>query len=293
MDIRLTRKQLQVGFANLNSADFDSAEIAANDFLDFLHNTKPINDIIAGLPENTIDIDEWAKSLYNTQLSLPRDKQERISFLLAVLERYKDDLLSIGYSFNAKLPYFSGQISDVRVWNKTREQSEIQASMNSRLRGNEAGLIGYWPLNGDTKNYADNQNVLSSGFDTGNLIGPEEWQAWQNNEVLNPLPESGPIPLSAPALTAAFTWFNQAKTKDINTLIQAPSSFGYPLPAALRGLLANRLLSFGEASISNVAHEIVDGVPGEISVDPAGIEEPRPENKHLRISGLVSYTSRQ
>jgi hypothetical protein len=49
------------------------------------------------------------------------------------------DTLLIGYSFNAKLPYFSGQISDVRVWNKTREQSEIQASMNSRLRGNEAG----------------------------------------------------------------------------------------------------------------------------------------------------------
>lgn len=101
MDIRLVRKQLQVEFANLNSADFDSVEIAANDFLDFLHSAKLITEMIAAFPENTIDIDEWVKSLYNTQLSLPRNKQERMSFLLAVLEKYKDDLLSIGRHFNA------------------------------------------------------------------------------------------------------------------------------------------------------------------------------------------------
>lgn len=101
MDIRLVRKQLQIEFANLNSADFDSVEIAANDFFDFLHNTEIINNIIAELPENTIDIDEWVKTLYDTSLSLPRDKQERISFLLAVLEKYKDDLLSISHHLHA------------------------------------------------------------------------------------------------------------------------------------------------------------------------------------------------
>ncbi len=101
MDVRLIRKQLQVEFANLNSADYDSAEIAASDFLDFLYNTKLLHEMIAVLPKNTIDIDEWVKGLYNTQLSLPRNKQERMSFLLAVLEKYKDDLLSIGHHFNA------------------------------------------------------------------------------------------------------------------------------------------------------------------------------------------------
>ena len=203
------------------------------------------------------------------------------------------DALLIGYCFNASAPYFSGQISDVRVWNKARQQSEIQAGMSSRLRGNEPGLIGYWPLDGDVRNYADNPSVISAGFNAGELIGPEDWQPWRDNEVLKPLTESVLAPLSAPALTAAFTWFkDQAKTKDINTLIQTPSSFGYPLPPALRGLLANRLLSFGEASISNVVYEIVDGVPGEISVNPVDIEEPRPENKRLRVSGLVSYASR-
>lgn len=101
MDIRLIRKQLNIEFSNLNTADFDSAEIAANDFFNFLHDTKIISEMIVRLPENTIDIDEWVRSLYNNSLSLPRDKQERISFLLAVLEKYKDDLITISHHFYA------------------------------------------------------------------------------------------------------------------------------------------------------------------------------------------------
>lgn len=101
MDIRLIRKQLNIEFSNLNTADFDSAEIAANDFFNFLHDTKIISEMIVRLPEKTIDIDEWVRSLYNNSLSLPRDKQERISFLLAVLEKYKDDLITISHHFYA------------------------------------------------------------------------------------------------------------------------------------------------------------------------------------------------
>lgn len=101
MDIRLIRKQLQVEFANLNSADFDSVDIAANDFYDFLHNTDSISALIADLPKNTVDIDEWSQNLYNTALSLPRNKQERVAFQLAVLEKYKDDLSAISSHFNA------------------------------------------------------------------------------------------------------------------------------------------------------------------------------------------------
>ena len=101
MDIRLVRKQLQVEFANLNSADFDSAEIAANDFFDFLYNTELIREIVETLPENKIDIEEWTNNLQSTQLSLPRDKRERISFLIAVLDKYKDDLLIIAHQLYA------------------------------------------------------------------------------------------------------------------------------------------------------------------------------------------------
>lgn len=42
--------------------------------------------------------------------------------------------------------YFKGKIADVRIWNKARTQSEIQADMNKRLSGKEDGLVAYYPL---------------------------------------------------------------------------------------------------------------------------------------------------
>ncbi|MFH2141136.1 MAG: LamG-like jellyroll fold domain-containing protein, partial [Bacteroidota bacterium] len=48
-----------------------------------------------------------------------------------------------GLSWN----FFYGLIDEVRIWNITRNQSEIQSTMNTTLNGNESGLVGYWPLN--------------------------------------------------------------------------------------------------------------------------------------------------
>ena len=45
---------------------------------------------------------------------------------------------------------FDGALDDVRVWNRIRTQSEIQATMDRVLAGNEAGLIAYWPFDNDT-----------------------------------------------------------------------------------------------------------------------------------------------
>lgn len=102
MDIRLVRKQLQIEFANLNSADFDAASLAASDFFDFIHDTSVTHEIIEKLPKNTIDVDQWEKDFYNNQdLDLPRNKAERVSFFLAFLDKHKDDLLSIAHYFRA------------------------------------------------------------------------------------------------------------------------------------------------------------------------------------------------
>jgi len=43
--------------------------------------------------------------------------------------------------------HFKGLIDEARIWNVARSQSQIQASMNSQLVGNESGLRGYWRLN--------------------------------------------------------------------------------------------------------------------------------------------------
>jgi hypothetical protein len=43
--------------------------------------------------------------------------------------------------------HYKGFIMDVRLWNVTRTQTQLQNSMNSQLTGNETGLVGYWKLN--------------------------------------------------------------------------------------------------------------------------------------------------
>ncbi|MES1226463.1 MAG: LamG domain-containing protein, partial [Bacteroidota bacterium] len=39
---------------------------------------------------------------------------------------------------------FSGQIDEVRIWNVAKTQTEIAASMNCELSGDEAGLLAYY-----------------------------------------------------------------------------------------------------------------------------------------------------
>ena len=44
---------------------------------------------------------------------------------------------------------FAGWMSEFRVWNYQRSQSEIRKTMKVALSGSEEGLIGYWPMQGD------------------------------------------------------------------------------------------------------------------------------------------------
>ncbi|MBD2181961.1 LamG domain-containing protein [Planktothrix sp. FACHB-1355] len=64
--------------------------------------------------------------------------------------------------------FFPGHITEVRVWNRACVQKEIQTEMNYRLDGDEAGLVGYWPLNEGTgtavrdKSVYHNHGTMSS-----------------------------------------------------------------------------------------------------------------------------------
>ncbi len=40
--------------------------------------------------------------------------------------------------------FWDGYLDEVRLWNRVRTQTEIKASINTSLKGNEPGLVAYW-----------------------------------------------------------------------------------------------------------------------------------------------------
>jgi hypothetical protein len=67
------------------------------------------------------------------------------------------------------LDNFTGLLDEVRLWNITRTSLELASNKDNELTGSEAGLAGYWKLEGDTtlsngrvvaKDYTTNKNDL-------------------------------------------------------------------------------------------------------------------------------------
>ncbi|MFM6051751.1 MAG: LamG-like jellyroll fold domain-containing protein, partial [Sphaerospermopsis kisseleviana] len=63
--------------------------------------------------------------------------------------------------------FFQGSIDDVRIWNKARNQAEIQANLNKELTGAESGLVGYWNFNSIKGSTVDD---LTSNQNDGTII---------------------------------------------------------------------------------------------------------------------------
>lgn len=73
---------------------------------------------------------------------------------------------------------FWGYLDDVRVWNVIRTDQQIQDNYNIPLDVDESGLIGYWPLDGNTDDATNNEYngtvVGTNSFDDGNPTFPVE-----------------------------------------------------------------------------------------------------------------------
>ncbi|MDZ8237186.1 MAG: LamG-like jellyroll fold domain-containing protein [Nostoc sp. ChiQUE01a] len=77
---------------------------------------------------------------------------------------------------------FKGKIAEVRLWNCIRSEAEIQSCMYTSLRGNEPGLVGYWPLNeGSTTTVKDVTSCSNNGKITGAIW---DRQLFFINEIL-------------------------------------------------------------------------------------------------------------
>ena len=66
-----------------------------------------------------------------------------------------------GYNFN-------GVIAEFSLWDKALTQTEVERAMHSSLKGDETGLVGYWPLNEGT---GTTTYDYSSSHNNGTITG--------------------------------------------------------------------------------------------------------------------------
>jgi len=71
--------------------------------------------------------------------------------------------------------YSSFVCDELRIWNIARSQFEIQTAMNSRLDGNELGLVGYWNFDEGSGDTAYDLSSYGNHARLGNAVG-EDWQ---------------------------------------------------------------------------------------------------------------------
>jgi hypothetical protein len=57
------------------------------------------------------------------------------------------DTTNLGTGFVPAGGFFKGRVADFRVWNAARSDADILDTRNTRLTGNEPGLVSYWKLN--------------------------------------------------------------------------------------------------------------------------------------------------
>jgi hypothetical protein len=110
---------------------------------------------VSNTPQNSIVLDEWqhvAVSYDGTtsqvQVYVGGIQQELTHVRLPsgpLADHGTEDLL-LGDSA-AGIFAFDGAIDEVRFWNAVRSADDIQENMTRRLRGDETGLVGYWPMN--------------------------------------------------------------------------------------------------------------------------------------------------
>ncbi|WP_013324950.1 LamG domain-containing protein [Gloeothece verrucosa] len=84
--------------------------------------------------------------------------------------------LSCGVGSSKEYFFFKGLIAEVRIWNKARSQKQIQANLYRRLKGNESGLVGYWPLN---EGFGNQVKDKTANHNNGKIFGHPTWVAAQ------------------------------------------------------------------------------------------------------------------
>jgi hypothetical protein len=82
------------------------------------------------------------------------------------------DRISMGqeWDYSVATDFYNGEMNDFRIWSSARTQSQIQADMNTKLTGNEAGLIAIYNFDqgtpgGDNSGVSTLKDLTSNGND--------------------------------------------------------------------------------------------------------------------------------
>ncbi|MBD2208736.1 patatin-like phospholipase family protein [Nostoc linckia FACHB-104] len=128
--------------------------------------------------ENSIQFNHWhhiAGTYDGKRMRVYVDGVEKATKALTdnSIDYNPENNLVIGiYKDNNEAYPFKGQIAEVRIWNKVRSQTEIQADMNRCLVGNEPRLVGYWPLNDEIGTIVqDKTNNANHGHIVEDFVG--------------------------------------------------------------------------------------------------------------------------
>ena len=100
-----------------------------------------------------------------------------------------------------------GKLSDVRIWDTARTQTEIADNMYSRLAGTETGLVGYWKLDEGTGTTAGD----SAGTNDGTISGATWIEDPGLNLVYHKATNDSAIPSISEDddLTGKYLWIRQ------------------------------------------------------------------------------------
>ena len=181
--------------------------------------------------------------------------------------------------------YWKGSLREFRIWNTGRTQAEIKHSINSRLVGNESGLVGYWPLNEGSGAIAKDRTTNANH---GTIKGNPSWQPSTLSLDATPSqPENKEIPMA-----------KTKKTASTNTVTDNTVKFGdtfYLKHMSDRYLVAIDRGSYNYPQLGNtgkVALQLVGGREGEAVNSQSRIKIRTTESVAANNDILGAFSSR-
>ncbi len=154
---------------------------------------------------------------------------------------------------------FNGYLAEMRVWNRVRSQNEIQADLNRRLEGNEAGLVAYWRLDEGVGNTVN--DLTNNGYH-GTIAGNSQWQYSavpitqstlsqnQPDEVVLPMPL---LQTDSYGLTVSGALLRFAQTQDTPTLFDSANG---KLGLYFRGITNEFFVAYYDTNTSKAQYVI-------------------------------------